>query len=80
MILSSGAISQAINRAFPRLLEPGPETWNALPEDVTSSQSEYIFFMSLGGHGSPLDPPLCMSVNERSGDVGVSVQPCTNQT
>jgi len=28
------------NRAFP---VAGPKTWNALPEDVTSSQSEYTF-------------------------------------
>jgi len=28
------------SRAFP---VAGPKTWNALPEDVTSSQSEYTF-------------------------------------
>jgi len=28
------------SRAFPVV---GPKTWNALPEDVTSSQSEYTF-------------------------------------
>ena len=32
--------STAGSRAFP---VTGPKTWNALPEDVTSSQSEYTF-------------------------------------
>jgi len=32
------------SRAFPLA---GPKTWNALPEDVTSSQSEYTFHRQL---------------------------------
>jgi len=37
----SGATCQAIgSRAFP---VAGPKTWNALPEDVTSSQSEVFY-------------------------------------
>jgi len=46
---SSGCTGQAINstvgsRAFP---VADPKTWNALPEDVTSSQSEYTFHRQL---------------------------------
>jgi len=41
---SSGATGQAINRAF---LVAGPKTWNALSEDLASSQSEYIFLRQL---------------------------------
>ena len=37
---SSGTTGQAINDAFP---VAGPKTWKVLPEDVTSSQSEYTF-------------------------------------
>ena len=38
-----GIIKQLLptgSRAFP---VAGPKTWNALPEDATSSQSEYTF-------------------------------------
>jgi len=39
---SSGATDQAINRRYSRAFPvAGPKTWNALPENVTSSQSEY---------------------------------------
>jgi len=33
------------SRAFPAVA--GPKTWNALPEDVTFSQSEYSFCRQL---------------------------------
>jgi len=38
------ASSTVGSRAFPVV---GPKTWNALPEDVTSSQSEYTFCRQL---------------------------------
>jgi len=37
-------MSQVGSRAFP---VAGQKTWNALPEDVTSSQSEYTFHRQL---------------------------------
>jgi len=36
--------STGASRAFPAA---GPKTWKALPEDVTSSQSEYTFCSQL---------------------------------
>ena len=35
------------SRAFPVAGVTGPKTWNALSEDVTSSQSEYTFSRQL---------------------------------
>jgi len=40
LLVSSVKRSTIGSRAFP---VAGPKTWNALPEDVTSSQSEYTF-------------------------------------
>jgi len=46
-VSSSVATSQAINRRWLSFPVAGPKTWNALPEDVTSSQSEYTFHRKL---------------------------------
>jgi len=43
---SSGVLVPSIKRSSVgsrAFLVAGPKTWNALPEDVTSSQSEYTF-------------------------------------